>query len=104
VIKDARTLTRIRSLVSPPAWEDVWICTDPQGHIQAIGTDSAGRRQAVVKLLARQSRRHGRPAPSPITPQDRSPALTQGPDQWGLCKEYGSTDIGNAANSAGRAP
>ena len=41
VIKDPRTLARIKALVIPPAWEDVWICVDPQGHIQAIGTDAA---------------------------------------------------------------
>ena len=29
----------------PPAWQDVWISPDPQGHIQAVGTDKAGRRQ-----------------------------------------------------------
>ena len=45
VITDPRTLDRIRSLVIPPAWENVWICADPRGHIQAIGTDAAGRRQ-----------------------------------------------------------
>ena len=45
MIRDARLLARIKALVIPPAWEDVWICTDPQGHIQAIGTDVAGRRQ-----------------------------------------------------------
>ena len=45
VIKDPRTRARIKALVIPPAWEDVWICVDPQGHIQAIGTDAAGRRQ-----------------------------------------------------------
>ena len=33
VIKDSQTLTRIQSLVIPPAWEDVWICADPLGHI-----------------------------------------------------------------------
>ncbi len=44
-ITDPRTLARIRSLVIPPAWENVWICADPRGHIQAIGTDVAGRRQ-----------------------------------------------------------
>jgi len=44
-IKDPRTLARIRALVIPPAWEEVWICADPLGHIQAIGTDAAGRRQ-----------------------------------------------------------
>ena len=36
---------RIRSLAIPPAWTDVWICPWPNGHIQAVGTDAAGRRQ-----------------------------------------------------------
>jgi len=44
-VTDAATLARIKALVIPPAWEDVWICPDPDGHIQAIGTDAAGRRQ-----------------------------------------------------------
>jgi DNA topoisomerase-1 len=38
-------LERIRGLVIPPAWRDVWICPDPRGHIQAVGIDAAGRRQ-----------------------------------------------------------
>src|SRR5690349_3132313 len=38
---------RIRALVIPPAWEDVWICTRANGHIQAVGTDAAGRRQYI---------------------------------------------------------
>ena len=42
---DPVTLERIAALVIPPAWTDVWICTDPRGHIQALGTDAAGRRQ-----------------------------------------------------------
>jgi DNA topoisomerase IB len=41
----AEDVARIRSLAIPPAWEDVWICPLPQGHIQAVGTDAAGRRQ-----------------------------------------------------------
>jgi DNA topoisomerase IB len=36
---------RIRSLAIPPAWKDVWICPYANGHIQAVGTDDAGRRQ-----------------------------------------------------------
>ncbi|MFF5109801.1 DNA topoisomerase IB [Streptosporangium sp. NPDC000509] len=44
-VKDRRTLNRIRRLVIPPAWREVWICRDPNGHIQAVGTDAAGRRQ-----------------------------------------------------------
>ncbi len=39
------TLDRIRTLAIPPAWRDVWICPYPNGHIQAVGTDDAGRRQ-----------------------------------------------------------
>ena len=44
-ITDAEALGRIRALVIPPAWTDVWINPDPRGHIQAVGTDAAGRRQ-----------------------------------------------------------
>jgi DNA topoisomerase IB len=36
---------RIKALVIPPAWSDVWICPWPNGHLQAVGTDEAGRRQ-----------------------------------------------------------
>jgi DNA topoisomerase IB len=39
------TIRRIRALAIPPAWKDVWICPDPLGHLQASGTDAAGRRQ-----------------------------------------------------------
>jgi len=45
VIRDAEVIERIRALVIPPAWKDVWISPHPNGHIQAIGTDEAGRRQ-----------------------------------------------------------
>ena len=38
-------LERIRELAIPPAWDDVWICPYPMGHIQATGTDAAGRKQ-----------------------------------------------------------
>ena len=41
----AEEVERIRSLAIPPAWENVWICPHPRGHIQAVGTDTAGRRQ-----------------------------------------------------------
>ncbi len=44
-IEDPGVIERIRELVIPPAWQDVWICPYPHGHIQAIGTDAAGRRQ-----------------------------------------------------------
>ena len=38
-------MARIRSLVIPPAWTDVWICPDPRGHLQATGRDARGRKQ-----------------------------------------------------------
>jgi DNA topoisomerase-1 len=44
-VTDEETLDRIRQLAIPPAWEDVWICSDPFGHIQATGVDVKGRRQ-----------------------------------------------------------
>jgi DNA topoisomerase IB len=44
-VEDAETLDRIRTLAVPPAWTDVWISPWPNGHIQAVGTDKAGRRQ-----------------------------------------------------------
>jgi len=44
-VTDDATLKRISELVIPPAWQDVWICPVANGHIQATGTDAAGRRQ-----------------------------------------------------------
>ena len=44
-IHDAETLRRIRALVLPPAWRDVWICTRADGHLQATGRDARGRKQ-----------------------------------------------------------
>lgn len=44
-VRDDETLSRIRSLAIPPAWQDVWICPDERGHLQAVGTDDAGRKQ-----------------------------------------------------------
>jgi DNA topoisomerase-1 len=44
-IRDAAVLTRIRALAIPPAWQDVWICPSPAGHIQASGRDARRRKQ-----------------------------------------------------------
>jgi DNA topoisomerase I len=44
-VRGDETIHRIRALAIPPAWTDVWICPDPLGHLQASGTDAAGRRQ-----------------------------------------------------------
>jgi DNA topoisomerase IB len=55
-VRDPGTIARIRSLVIPPGWQEVWICPDPAGHIQATGTDAAGRRQYRYHDLWRQRR------------------------------------------------
>jgi DNA topoisomerase I len=43
--RDRETLDRIRALAIPPAWNDVWICPNPRGHIQATGRDARRRKQ-----------------------------------------------------------
>ena len=43
-VNDPATLARIKGLAIPPAYTDVWICTDPQGHLQATGRDARGRK------------------------------------------------------------
>ena len=44
-VTDEAVLSRIRALVIPPAWTDVWICASPTGHLQATGRDDRGRKQ-----------------------------------------------------------
>ncbi|AYF76981.1 DNA topoisomerase IB [Nocardia yunnanensis] len=56
VVRDAQTLERIRALVIPPAWREVWICPDTCGHIQAVGLDAAGRRQYLYHEQWRRER------------------------------------------------
>ena len=55
-LRDADERARIRNLAIPPAWQDVWISPDPRGHIQATGTDNAGRRQYLYHPVWRQRR------------------------------------------------
>lgn len=45
-VRDKETLARIKSLVIPPAWTDVWICPNPKGHLQVTGRDARGRKQS----------------------------------------------------------
>lgn len=44
-VRDPKTLQRIKALAIPPAWEDVWICPTPEGHLQATGRDARKRKQ-----------------------------------------------------------
>lgn len=53
---DEATRERIRALVIPPAWTDVWICTDPDAHLQATGVDDAGRTQYLYHPRWREQR------------------------------------------------
>ena len=55
-MNDAAVLERIRALVIPPAWTDVWISPHANGHIQAVGTDAAGRRQYLYHVDWRRRR------------------------------------------------
>ena len=45
LIAEAGLRKKLNSLAIPPAWTDVWICPDPDGHIQATARDAAGRKQ-----------------------------------------------------------
>jgi len=45
LIWDLETLRRIKALAIPPAWQDVWICPSPEGHLQATGRDAHRRKQ-----------------------------------------------------------
>ncbi|HEX3689242.1 MAG TPA: DNA topoisomerase IB [Solirubrobacteraceae bacterium] len=54
-LRDPETLLRIKELAIPPAWEDVWICPDPRGHLQATGVDAAGRKQYLYHLRWRET-------------------------------------------------
>ncbi len=55
-VADAEVLARIHELVIPPAWQDVWVCPYPGGHIQATGTDEAGRKQYLYHPRWRERR------------------------------------------------
>ncbi|CQD20205.1 topoisomerase IB [Mycobacterium europaeum] len=56
LLSDPQTLQRIKDLVIPPAWKKVWISPHPNGHIQAVGVDAAGRRQYLYHTAWQQER------------------------------------------------
>ena len=55
-IDDAREIARINALAIPPAYEDVWICPDAHGHLQATGRDARGRKQYRYHRRWRETR------------------------------------------------
>ena len=74
-IKSAATLARIRKLVIPPAWTEVWICPDVRGHIQATGRDARGRKQYIYhpgfRATQEESKFHRLPAFAKALPRIR---------------------------------
>lgn len=56
VLKDPELLARIKALAIPPAWTDVWVCADPDGHLQATGRDARGRKQYRYHPAFREER------------------------------------------------
>jgi DNA topoisomerase IB len=60
VVRDPRTLARIAALAIPPAWTDVWICAEANGHIQATGRDARGRKQYRYHERYRAQREHAK--------------------------------------------
>jgi DNA topoisomerase-1 len=56
LVRDAATLRRIRAIAIPPAWTDVWISPDPDGHLQATGRDARGRKQYRYHTKFREMR------------------------------------------------
>ena len=92
-LSDPDTLQRIKELVIPPAWKKVWIAPYPNGHIQAVGTDAAGRRQYIYHAAWQQERAEetvaftppglqsgaaaadGAPTMPMVNPPSRQPAL-----------------------------
>jgi DNA topoisomerase IB len=55
-LRDPEDLLRIKQLAIPPAWQEVWICPDPLGHLQATGVDAAGRKQYLYHVHWREMR------------------------------------------------
>src|SRR3954451_12492323 len=55
-VTDTEVLARINDLVIPPAWQEVWICPYPGGHIQATGVDARGRKQYLYHRRWRERR------------------------------------------------
>ncbi len=55
-LRDPEEVERIKGLAIPPAWQEVWICPFANGHIQAVGTDAAGRRQYLYHEQWRKKR------------------------------------------------
>ncbi|WP_394425713.1 DNA topoisomerase IB [Streptomyces sp. SGAir0957] len=89
-ITDAAERERLQQLVIPPAWQDVWICPWPNGHLQAVGTDAAGRRQYLYHPRFREQQelaKHGHVLEVARALPDVRARVTEDLDRRGLCRE-----------------
>ena len=79
-VKDEETLGRIKSLVIPPAWQDVWIAPIANGHLQATGRDARGRKQgrAIIRTGVRCATKPSTAASRCLPPCCRSSASASG--------------------------
>jgi DNA topoisomerase-1 len=59
-LRDKAVLRRVKALAVPPAWTDVWICPDENGHIQATGRDARGRKQYRYHARYREQQDSGK--------------------------------------------
>lgn len=86
-VRESDVLERVAALAIPPAWRDVWICRSATGHLQAVGTDDAGRRQYLYHgawRSRRDARKHDRVvAMAPLLPSFRA-AVADALDDRGL--------------------
>ena len=97
-VTDPEVLDRVKALVIPPAWDDVWICAAANGHIQATGTDAAGRRQYRYHdawRVTRDREKHERM----MEFADRLPAARDR-----MAKDLAESGIGRASGPCGRRP
>lgn len=89
-VTDPEEKERLRRLVIPPAWQDVWICPWPNGHLQAVGTDAAGRRQYLYHPRFRERQetaKHDHVLEVARALPDVREHVTQDLGRRGLCRE-----------------
>ncbi len=96
-VDEPEVLERIAELAIPPAWQDVWICPYPRGHLQATGTDAAGRKQYRYHDAWR-TRRDGEKFEDMVRFAKALPALRRGIDRdLGDCAKLGRACVLAAA-------
>lgn len=104
---DPVELERIKSLVIPPAWTDVWICRLANGHLQAVGTDAAGRRQYLYHPVWREQRdrqKFDEMARNAVMRSKNSPPGSMSRSNWYSWPSGGEYSEGKSRSRARRPP